>query len=52
MVVEYTDSVNVLGGNPGRAIYFAEYNSILLGGRKCNNQNYCYNIKRKSGEES
>ena len=25
-------------------------NNILLGGRKCNNQNYCYNIERKSGE--
>ena len=25
-------------------------NSILLGGRKCNYQNYCYNIERKSGE--
>ena len=26
-------------------------NRILLGGRKCNNnQNYCYNIERKSGE--
>ena len=25
-------------------------NSILGGGRKCNNQNYCYNIERKSGE--
>ena len=23
---------------------------LLLGGRKCINQNYCYNIERKSGE--
>ena len=26
-------------------------NNLLLGGRKCNNPNYCYNIKRK-GDES
>ena len=25
-------------------------NSILLEGRKCNNQNYCNNIERKSGK--
>ena len=23
---------------------------LLLGGIKCNNQNYCYNIERKIGE--